>query len=40
MLAIAAIVGVVGLAFGIVFLAPRISRRLDRSHEDPGAGDD
>ena len=38
--ALAAAVGIAGLALGIVFLAPRISRLLDRTDEDPGARDD
>jgi hypothetical protein len=40
LLVLAAVVGSLGIAFGIFFLAPRISRRLDRSDEEPGAGDD
>lgn len=40
LLVLTAITGTVGVAFGIFFLAPRITRRLDRSDEDPGAGDD
>jgi hypothetical protein len=39
-LGIAAVAGTVGIAFGIVFLAPRISRLIDRSDEEPGARDD
>jgi hypothetical protein len=39
-LLIAAAAGTVGVAFGIFFLAPRISRLLDRQDEEPGAGDD
>jgi hypothetical protein len=37
-LAIAAIAAVVGIRLGIVLIAPRISRALDRAdqHEDPG----
>jgi hypothetical protein len=38
--AIAAVAGIVGIGFGIFFLAPRITRRLDRNNEEPGAGDD
>lgn len=34
-LAIAAIVGLAGIAFGIFFLAPRIRRRNDRDDEEP-----
>ena len=37
---IAAIAGTVGVALGIFFLAPRITRLLDRQDEEPGAGDD
>jgi len=39
-IAIAAVAGIAGLALGIFFLAPRISRLIDRSDEEPGAGDD
>jgi hypothetical protein len=39
-IAIAAVAGTAGIAFGILVLAPRISRALDRSDEEPGAGDD
>ena len=39
-LVIAAIAAIAGIAFGIFFLAPRISRLIDRSDEEPGAGDD
>jgi hypothetical protein len=39
-LAIVAVAATAGIALGIFFLAPRISRALDRSDEDPGAGDD
>ena len=39
-LVIVAVVGIVGVAFGIFFLAPRISRLTDRNDEEPGAGDD
>jgi len=39
-LGIAAVAGIVGIAFGIFFLAPRISRLIDRSDEEPGARDD
>ena len=39
-LGIAALAGGVGIAFGIFFLAPRISRLIDRSDEEPGARDD
>ena len=34
------VVGVLGVGFGIFFLAPRLSRRADRDDEDPGAGND
>jgi len=39
-LAIVALAATAGIAFGIFFLAPRISRALDRSDEEPGARDD
>jgi hypothetical protein len=39
-LAIAAVAGGLGIAFGILVLAPRISRALDRSDEEPGGRDD
>ena len=39
-LLIAAVAATVGIAFGIFFLAPRISRLLDRQDEEPGARDD
>ena len=39
-LLIAAVAGILGVVFGIFFLAPRISRFLDRSDEEPGARDD
>jgi len=39
-LAIAAAAGGLGIAFGILVLAPRISRALDRSDEEPGGRDD
>jgi len=39
-LGIAAIAAVAGVAFGILFLAPRISRRIDRSDEEQRGGDD
>lgn len=39
-LVIAAVVGTVGVVLGIFFLAPRVSRHLDRSDEEPGAGND
>jgi Sec-independent protein secretion pathway component TatC len=40
MLIIALVAGTVGVALGIFFLAPRITRFLDRNDEEPGAGDD
>ncbi|MCI0585058.1 MAG: hypothetical protein L0227_19560 [Chloroflexi bacterium] len=39
-LAIAAAAGIGGIVIGMLFLAPRISRALDRNDEEPGAGDD
>ncbi len=39
-LGFSAVVGTVGVALGIFFLAPRISRLLDQSDEEPDAGDD
>ena len=39
-LVIVAVAGTVGIAFGIFFLAPRISRLIDHSDEEPGARDD
>jgi hypothetical protein len=39
-LVIVAVAGTVGIAFGIFFMAPRISRLIDRSDEEPGARDD
>jgi len=39
-LMIAAVAGTVGVTLGIFFLAPRITRLLDRNDEEPGAGDD
>jgi hypothetical protein len=41
-LGVAALAAVVGLGFGIVVLAPRISRLLDRAEcdEEPGGGHD
>ena len=39
-LGIAALAGGIGIAFGIFFLAPRISRLIDRNDEEPGARDD
>ena len=37
---IATVAGIIGVGLGIFFLAPRISRLLDRSDEEPGARDD
>jgi len=39
-LGIVAVAGTIGIAFGIFFLAPRISRLIDRNDEESGAGDD
>jgi hypothetical protein len=39
-LGIVAVAATLGIAFGIFFLAPRISRLIDRNDEEPGAGDD
>jgi len=38
-LIIVSIVAVIGVGFGIVVLAPRIGRMLDRSDEHEDAGD-
>ena len=38
-LAIAAIAAVVGVGLGIVLIAPRISRALDRADQDEDPGD-
>ncbi|HEX9549621.1 MAG TPA: hypothetical protein VF971_00860 [Candidatus Limnocylindrales bacterium] len=40
LLAIAAVAGIGGIVIGMLFIAPRISRALDRHDEEPGAGDD
>ncbi|MBF8289254.1 MAG: hypothetical protein HW391_222 [Chloroflexi bacterium] len=45
LLMLSAIIGTIGVALGIFFLAPRISRRLDRQDvngegEETGDGDD
>ena len=40
LVAATAIIGTIGVAFGIFFLAPRITRRLDRTDEESGAGPD
>jgi hypothetical protein len=37
---IAALAGAAGIALGIVVLAPRLTRLLDRSDEEPGERDD
>jgi len=39
-LGIVAVAGTLGIGLGIFFLAPRISRLIDRNDEEPGAGDD
>ena len=39
-IAIVVVAGTVGVGLGIFFLAPRISRALDRSDEEPGGRDD
>jgi len=39
-LAIAAAAGIGGIVIGMLFIAPRISRALDRQDEEPGARDD
>ncbi|MBI2776189.1 MAG: hypothetical protein HYX57_02820 [Chloroflexi bacterium] len=39
-LGIAAIVGLAGAAFGMVWLSPRLTRLAERSDEEPGGGDD
>jgi hypothetical protein len=39
-LLIAAVAGILGIALGIFFLAPRLSRLLDRNDEEPGGRDD
>jgi hypothetical protein len=40
LLAVAAVVGTAGVAFGIFVLAPRLERHTERSDEEPGAGSD
>lgn len=40
LLAIAAAAGIGGIVIGMLFIAPRISRALDRHDEEPGVGDD
>lgn len=37
---IAIIAGVIGIGFGIFFLAPRLSRLAERMDEEPRDGDD
>lgn len=39
-LALTAVVVIVGLGFGIFFVAPRLSRLADRNDEERGARDD
>jgi hypothetical protein len=34
------VVGTIGVALGIFFLAPRLSRHAERNDEEPGAGHD
>ena len=38
--ALAAVVGTIGGALGILFLAPRLSRLAERNDEEPRVGDD
>ncbi len=37
---LAAVIGTAAFGLGIFFLAPRLSRLIDRNDEDAGAGDD
>lgn len=37
---LAAVVGTIGVALGILFLAPRLSRLTERNDEEPRVGDD
>ncbi len=37
---IAVVAGVIGIGFGIFFLAPRLSRLAERMDEEPRDGDD
>ncbi len=37
---LAAVIGTIGVAFGILFLAPRLSRLAERRDEEPRVGDD
>lgn len=39
-LLLAAVIGTIGVATGIFFLAPRLSRLADRSDEEPGGRED
>ena len=39
-LVLTAVVGTIGVALGIFFLAPRLSRHAERNDEEPGAGND
>lgn len=39
LLIVALVAGGIGLGFGIVVMAPRIGRAIDRSHEDEEASD-
>jgi hypothetical protein len=39
-LLVAAVAGILGVALGIFFLAPRIARLVDRSDEEPGGRDE
>jgi hypothetical protein len=39
-LVLTAAVGTIGVALGIFFLAPRLSRHAERNDEEPGAGND
>ena len=39
-LVIVAVAATLGIGLGIFFLAPRISRLIDRNDEEPGARDD
>jgi hypothetical protein len=39
-LGLVAVAATLGIGLGIFFLAPRISRLIDRNDEEPGARDD
>jgi hypothetical protein len=39
-LGLVAVAATLGIGLGIFFLAPRISRLIDRNDEEPGAQDD